>query len=240
MAIFDVGPFRSNQLLAAFEPLQREELGPHLERVRLAQGDQLFDAGDALANAWFPESCVVSLTVTMSAGGSSEAATIGREGAVGLLAALSSRVAISRAVVRVPGEALRVRAPALQASFEASPRVRHRCLCYVDALLGQVLQSSACSALHPVEARLCRWLLQLEDRTADDGRLPLTHDFLAQMLGVHRTTVTLAARMLQRAGVIDYARGRVTVVDRARLEALSCECYAVIRDLYHRLQQDAD
>jgi CRP-like cAMP-binding protein len=237
MTIIDDSRFRANLLLAAIDPQQLAELAPHLERVQLAQGDVLFDSGDELGHLWFPETSVVSLTIAMVEGGSSEAATIGREGAVGLLAALSSRLAISRAVVRVPGGALRLRAPVLQAVFDASPQVRHRCLCYVDALLGQVLQSSACSALHTVEARLCRSLLQLEDRMGEDGSLPMTHDFLAQMLGVHRTTVTLAAGILQRTGVIDYARGRVTVLDRAQLEAMSCECYAVIRDLYRRLRQ---
>ena len=225
----------TNQLLAALEPRDREELAPHLERGRLAGGEVLFEPDEELRHAWFPESCVLSLAVTMRDGGSSEAATVGREGVVGLMAALSSHRALSRGVVQVPGSVLRLPAGVLQARFEASPGFRQRCLCYVDALLAQVLQSTACSALHSVEARLGRWLLQLEDRTEGDPRLPLTHDFLAEMLGAHRTTVTLAARALQRAGLIAYRRGQVTVLDRRGLETAACECYRTVRQQYERL-----
>jgi CRP-like cAMP-binding protein len=171
----------------------------------------------------------------MRDGGCSDVATIGREGMVGLMAAVSSHLALSRGMVQVPGNALRLPASVLKTLFEASPPVRQRCLCYVDALLAQVLQSSACSALHSVEARLCRWLLQLEDRTEGDPRLPLTHDFLAEMLGAHRTTVTLAARTLQRSRLITYRRGQIRVLNRAGLESAACECYATIREHYDRL-----
>ncbi len=226
----------ANRLLASLEPGDHRRLLARAERVRLERGQVLFEAGEELRHAWFPESCVVSLAVAMRDGASSEAATVGREGMVGLMAALSSHRALSRAVVRVPGEASRLPADALRAAFEANPRVRLRCLCYVDALLAQVLQSAACSALHPVEARLSRWLLQLEDRIGDaPSGLPLTHDFLAEMLGAHRTTVTLAARALQRAGLIAYRRGQVAVLDRPGLEAAACECYAAIREQYERL-----
>lgn len=224
-----------NRLLRAFEPEDRWELAAQLERVQLDRGQVLFEPGQELRHVWFPESCVVSLTVPMRDGGSSEAATIGHEGLVGLLAALSSHRTLSRAVVQLPGSALRLPAGALEALFERSRPARQRCLCYLDALLAQVLQSVACCALHSVEARLCRWLLQLEDRTQGEASLPVTHDFLAEMLGAHRTTVTLAARVLQRAGLIAYRRGRVTVLDRAGLEETACECYAAIRDHYDRV-----
>lgn len=225
----------ANRLLAALEPGDHRQLAAQLERQRLERGQVLFEPDEELRHAWFPETCVVSLTVPMRDGGGTEAATTGREGMVGLMAALSSHRALSRAVVQVPGSALRLPATALRAVFEASPQVRQRCLCYVDALLAQVLQSAACSALHSVEARLCRWLLQLDDRTEGEPRLPLTHDFLAEMLGAHRSTVTLAARVLQRAGLIAYRRGQVTVLDRAGLEEAACECYATIRAHYERL-----
>lgn len=225
----------TNQLLAALEPQDRQVLAPHLERVQLARREVLFEAGDELRHVWFPESCVVSLAVTMRDGGSSDAATIGREGMVGLMAAVSSHLALSRGVVQMPGSALRLPASVLKVLFEASPPARQRCLCYVDALLAQVLQSSACGALHSVEARLCRWLLQLEDRTEGNPRLPLTHDFLAEMLGAHRTTVTLAARVLQRSRLIAYRRGQIRVLDRTGLENAACECYGTIREHYERL-----
>jgi CRP-like cAMP-binding protein len=220
----------TNRLLAALEPRDHQQLAPHLDRVRLARGDVLFEQGEELRHAWFPESCIVSLIILMRDGGSSEAATTGREGMVGLMAALSNRRALSRAVVQMPGHALQLPAGTLRTAFEANPRVRQRFLCYVNALLAQVLQSSACNALHPVEARLCRWLLQMEDRTEGGPSLPLTHDFLAEMLGTHRTTVTLAARALQRAGLIDYGRGQVTLLDRPGLEQVARECYATIRE----------
>lgn len=230
----------ANRFLASLGPQTIQELAPHLERLQLARGDVLFEAGDKLRHVWFPETCVISLAVTMRDGGSPDAATVGREGMVGLMAAVSSRLALSRGVAQMPGSTLRLPASLLKALFEASPQVRRRCLCYVDALLAEVLQSSACSALHSVEARLCRWLLQIEDRTEGNPRLPLTHDFLAEMLGTHRTTITLATRMLQRAHMISYRRGQITVLDRAGLETTACECYATIREHYERLLPRAD
>jgi CRP-like cAMP-binding protein len=177
--------------------------------------------------------------VVMDGGQSEEAASVGLEGMVGAMAALGGHRTVSRGIVTVPGAALRLPATALRAQFEASSGLRRLCLCHGDALLAQVLQLSACTALHPVEARLCRLLLQLEDRTAPDQILPLTQDFLAEMLGVHRTTVTQAATALQRAGVIAYRRGRVSVLDRALLERATCECYATIRHRYDRLLPNA-
>jgi CRP-like cAMP-binding protein len=226
-------PFR-NDLLSRFAR-QDHRVSAQTERARVRQGDVLVDPGEDVRHVWFPEDCVVSLTITMHEGGSSEAATIGREGVVGMMAVLGGHRALSRAVVSIPGAAVRFPSGELHAMFEASPRVRRLCLNYADALLSQVLQLSACSALHSLEARLCRWLLQLEDRTLSERALPLTHDFLAEMLGVHRTTITQAARTLQHLGVIAYRRGKVKVLDRALLERASCECYAAIRQHYERL-----
>ena len=228
-----IKPWR-NRLLRSFG-LEDEQLRAQPERVSVQRGEVLLEPDGELRHVWFPEDCVVSLIVTMHEGGSSEAGTIGREGAVGMIAALGGHRIQSRAVVPIPGDAVRVPAEVLRAVFEASPRVRRLCLCYADALLTQVLQLSACSALHPVEARLCRSLLQLEDRTSSARPLPLTHDFLAEMLGVHRSTVTQAAHALQKAGAIAYRRGQMTIVDRARLERASCECYATVNQHYQRL-----
>jgi CRP-like cAMP-binding protein len=154
---------------------------------------------------------------------------------VGLVSALGSRQVVSRSVVQMSGDALRLPLGPLRTAFGANPRFRQLCLCYVEALLAQLLQSSACAALHPVEARLCRWLLQLQDRSQDNIPLPLTHDFLAEMLGVQRTTVTVAAQVLQRAGLITYRRGQVAILDRAGLQEAACECYAEICEQYERL-----
>jgi CRP-like cAMP-binding protein len=229
-----------NRLLSALEPRDYRELALHFERVQLGHGEVLLEAGEELQHVWFPEDCVISLTVLMREGGSSEAATIGREGVVGLVSALGSRQVVSRSVVRMSGDALRLPFGPLRTAFGANPRFRQLCLCYVEALLAQLLQSSACAALHTVEARLCRWLLQLQDRSQDNIPLPLTHDFLAEMLGVQRTTVTVAAQVLQRAGLITYRRGQMAVLDRAGLQEAACECYAEICEQYERLLPRAD
>jgi CRP-like cAMP-binding protein len=224
-----------NRLLAALEPRDYRELALHFERVQLGHGEVLLEAGEELQHVWFPEDCVISLTVLMREGGSSEAAAIGREGVVGLVSALGSRQVISRSVVQMSGDALRLPLGPLRTAFAANLRFRQLCLCYVEALLAQLLQSSACAALHTVEARLCRWLLQVHDRTEGRRVLSLTHDFLAEMLGVQRTTVTVTAQVLQRAGLITYRRGQVTILDRAGLEEAACECYADLCEQYERL-----
>ena len=224
-----------NRLLASLRPDDRRRLAPPLEHAPLERGTALFDVGQEIGHVWFPEGAVVSITIIMTEGGTSEAATIGLEGAVGLVPALGGRQAAARAVVQVPGSLLRLPFGALRAAFEASPSLRRSCLRYADALLAQVLQGAACAALHPVEARLGRWLLQLQDRAEGETELPLTQEFLAEMLGVHRTSVTTAALTLQRAGLIAYRRGQVTVLDRGRLEEAACECYATIRAHYERL-----
>jgi CRP-like cAMP-binding protein len=231
-----VGTGPRNRLLAALlAPDHPHPLAPVLERVRLERGAVLLDQGDEVRQLWFPEGCVVSLTVLTRDGGTAEAATVGREGAAGLVSALGDGRSVARAVVQVPGEAVRLPAEALRAAFEASPAVRRACLLHAQAQLGHVLQAAACAALHPVEARLGRWLLQVRDQAGGGAVLPLTHEFLAEMLGVQRTTVTAAALALQRAGLIDYRRGRVTVLDQAGLEGAACECHAAILAQHERL-----
>ena len=224
-----------NRLLASLRPDDRRRLVPHLQQAHLERGAVLLDVGQEVGHVWFPEGAVVSMIIVMAEGDSSEAATIGREGVVGLVAALGGGRATARAVVQVPGNVLRLPLGAMWEAFEASLSFRQSCLHHADALLAQVLQGVACAALHPVEARLCRWLLQLQDRAGGAAELPLTQDFLAEMLGVHRTSITTAALPLQRAGLIAYRRGRVTVLDRARLEEAACECYATVRAHYERL-----
>jgi CRP-like cAMP-binding protein len=224
-----------NRFLASLDARDLDRLAPHLQRLRVEGGAALLEVEQEIREVWFPESCVISLTVAMGEGGSPEAAMIGREGAAGLVGGLGGRHAFARGVVQVPGLALRLPLAPLRAAFEASPGLRQHCLCYADALLAHVLQSSACSALHTVEARLSRWLLELQDRIEGEPTLPLTHEFLAEMLGVHRTTLTMAARVLRRAGLIAYRRGQVTVLDRAGLEEACCECYAAVRAHYERL-----
>ena len=225
-----------NRLLAALEPDDLRRLAPHLERVSLERGTVLVEPRAELQYVWWPEDCVVSLIIPTREDGSAEAAAIGREGMVGFIAVLGVPPrALARDLVQVPGRALRLPLATLQEAFEASPRIRQVCLCYVAALIAHILQSVACNALHTVEARLARWLLLLQDRVDGAGRLPLTQELLADVLAVQRTTVTTAARTLQRAGLIAYRWGSVTVLDRVGLERASCECYGVIREHYERL-----
>jgi len=170
----------------------------------------------------------------MQSGEAIESATIGREGALGLLAAISPRQSLSRAIVQVAGEASMIEAARLTERLDGSARLRELIDRHSDALFGHAIQSVACNALHSVEARFCRWLLSCHDRI-DSDRVSLTQEFLADMLGVQRTTVTVVARTLQAAGLIRYSRGVVDILDRAGLEAISCECYRRVRDNYERL-----
>jgi CRP-like cAMP-binding protein len=164
----------------------------------------------------------------MEAGEVVETATVGRRGAVGAFAGLGPWHAFTRAVVQIPGTAMVISASHFQAAVSQSERIRDLILRYKEGLLAQVQQTAACNALHQVEARLVRWLLQAID-CVDDPKLPLTHDHLAEMLAVRRTTVTVIAGKLQEAGLIRYHRGRIEVVDRLKLEEAACECYGTIR-----------
>jgi CRP-like cAMP-binding protein len=225
---------RPNALLAALPPEDRRALAPHLETVRLRRGTVLLEAGAPIVHAFFPHDCVISLTALTADGGVAETATIGREGMVGFVAALGDDRALNRAVVQLEGDASRLPRARLEAALAASPALRGLLLRYVNALMGQALQTVACNALHAVEARLARWVLMLHDRNGGDT-LALTQEFLAEMLGVQRTTVTLVARTLQGAGLIKYRRGLVRVLDRPGLEEASCDCYRTIRGHFDRL-----
>jgi CRP-like cAMP-binding protein len=229
-----------NRLLAALTAADLGRLVPHLERVHLARGAVLLEPRIELEYVWFPESCVVSLTIPMADGAGAEAATVGREGMLGFVAALGSRRTIACSVVQVPGTALRLPVGPLRSAFGASPRVRQVCLSYVEAVLVYLLQSVACNALHKAEARLARWLLLFQDRLEGAAELPLTQELLAGMLGVRRGTINEAARALQRAGLIATKRRRLMVLDRAGLEAASCECYAALRAHYEHLLPPAE
>ena len=224
-----------NRLLAALTAADLGRLVPHLERVHLACGAVLLEPRAELTHVWFPETCVVSLIIPMRDGGGAEALTVGREGMLAFVAALGSRRTIARSVAQVPGTALRLPVGPLRAAFAASPRVRRVCLSYVEAVLVQLLQTVACNALHGAEARLARWLLLFQDRLEGAAELPLTQELLAGMLGLRRGTINEAARALERAGLIVTHRGRLTVRDRAGLEAASCECYAALRAHYEQL-----
>lgn len=170
----------------------------------------------------------------MESGAAIENATIGREGALGLMAAVAPRASLTRAIVQTPCRCARIGAGQLHEAWDKSPKIRELIDRHNEALFGHAAQSVACNALHSVEARFCRWLLTCHDRISSDT-IALTQEFLADMLGVQRTTVTAVARTLQEKGYIRYRRGVVDIIDRSGLEAMTCECYGVVRGNYERL-----
>jgi CRP-like cAMP-binding protein len=215
-------------LLAALRPADITLLDPHLKEVMLEQGTLLQEQGEIIDRVYFPHSGMISLLAVMQQGNAVETATIGREGAVGAMSGLGPRHAFTRAVVQMSASASQIAAARFRAAAEKSALIRDVIVRHNEVLLAQVQQSAACNALHEAEARFCRWLLQSRDRT-DDNTVPITQEFLAQMLGVRRTTVTLVARSLQEAGLLRYRRGRIEILDRGAMEARACECYGVVR-----------
>jgi CRP-like cAMP-binding protein len=223
-----------NRLLGSL-PLEDHGLvAPYLVQVDLERGRLLYDPGDRIDTVYFPLDGVISLMTLMDNGAAIESTTIGPEGAMGLMAAVSPRQSLSRAIVQTPARVAKISAVNLHEAWEKSPRIRDLVDRHNEALFGHAIQSVACNALHAVEARFCRWLLTCHDRISTDT-VALTQEFLADMLGVQRTTVTAVARTLQEKGAIRYRRGVVDIIDRAALEALTCECYGVIRGNYERL-----
>jgi CRP-like cAMP-binding protein len=219
---------RGNRLLAALPPGDLILVAPHLQRVALAQGALLQDQEGAIDNVYFPHSGVVSLQAVMKDGAVVGTAAIGRSGVVGALSGLGARGALARAVVQVPGEAERVAASEFHQLLGRSGALRDLVARYHEMLAAQLHRLVVCNALHEVEQRLSRWLLQTRDRTGADA-FPTTQEFLAQLLGVRRTTVTEIANNLQQQGVLRYNRGYIEILDSRRLEQIACECYGVMR-----------
>jgi CRP-like cAMP-binding protein len=213
-------------------------LAAHLTPIDLEKGRLLYDPGDPITTVYFPTEGVVSLMTLLESGEAIESGAIGREGALGLQAAIGPRESLVRAIVQVPGRALRISASLVQDLWRRSPALRELVDHHNQAVYGHAIQSVACNALHSVEARFCRWLLGCRDRIDGDS-IQLTQEFLADMLGVQRTTVTAVAQALQNRGLIAYRRGIVDILDRQGLEALTCECYRSVQRTYERLFQRA-
>jgi CRP-like cAMP-binding protein len=223
-----------NRLLAALPP---DDLAVILDQsmlVDLEKGRLIFDPGDQINYIYFPINSVVSVMTLMEAGEAIESVTIGREGGYGLSSAMAPREAYSRAIIQVPGKAYRISSAALHEIWTRSPALRNLIDRHSDCLFAHAAQSVACNALHSVEARFSRWLLSCRDRV-DTDTVSLTQEFLADMLGVQRTTVTAVARVLQANGLIRYRRGVVDILDRPGLEGCACECYDAVRRIYDRL-----
>jgi len=228
---------RTNWLLASLEAEDFAALEPHLQLMELSRGQVLYEAGDPLRHAYFPHHAVVSPVNMMEDGGTVEVALFGREGVLG--GALLTREAFGRYIVQIGGTASRIAAEPLDEVRNTRPKLRRLLKSYGELLLAQTFQILSCNAVHPVEARCCRWILMAQDR-AEQEVLPLTHEFLAEMLGVQRSSVSVVTRTLQTAGLIRQSRGGITVIDRAGLEETTCECYGKLRRLYQRLLPGSD
>ena len=218
-----------NKLLAALPRSQFNLLAPHMTVVMLAQGAVAYETGDEADYVYFPHNGMFSLLAVMRDGKAIETATVGREGVVGAMAGLGLYRSLVRVVVQLPLTTSKIASPQFRKAVAASAPIRDLAIMYNEVLLTQARVTAACNALHPVEARFCRWLLQSADRAASDT-VTLTQELLAEMLGVRRTSVTEVAGKLQNEGVITYSRGIIRILDRPGLERLSCECYQTLVD----------
>ena len=225
---------RENDLLAALPPEVYERLRPHLEPMLLPVGLALHEPGDAQEHVYFPTDCIVAFLYSMENGSAAEIAVVGREGMVGTSMVIGGGGPPSRAVVASTGKAFRLRASVLKAEFERASELQHLLLGFMQARLAQTAQTVICTRYHTLEQQLCRWLLWSLDRVSSNT-LTMTHELIANMLGVRRESVTDAVGHLRAAGLIDYTRGHITVVDRLKLEEKVCECYAVVKKEYGRL-----
>jgi CRP-like cAMP-binding protein len=227
---------RSNRLLKALPEEDYERLYAHLRPHAVKQKQDMGEAGQRIAEVHFPVDAVVSILTRMDKGPNVEIATIGNEGLVGLTVAWGCDAMNPRevATVQAPGEVVSMDARAFRAELREQGALASLIERYTLAFFSQVSQQVACNGLHSVEQRSARWLLLTHDRVGTD-EFPMTHEFLAQMLGVRRASVTVTAGSLQRAGFVGFSRGRVAVVDRAGLESAACECYGVTREVYDRL-----
>ncbi len=217
-----------NKILLSISDSEYNSLRPHLEYVRLPNHLVLHEAGARLEFAYFPNRGLISLVVVMKDGKTAEAGVIGNEGFTGTPAVVGLNRGPLRAVIQVTGDGFRVKVGALQRVLESAPQLRALLNRYAAVRGMQVAQTAACNRLHDIKQRLARWLLMTQDRV-DSGALPITHDFLATMLGTDRPTVSVAAGVLQKKGLIEYTRGAVKIVNRKKLEDSACECYGVIR-----------
>ena len=229
LAASNAGHPLDNKLLAALPRDQFDRLLPHLATIHLQQNTVLSEAGDEVDQIYFPHQGMLSLLTVLRDGKAIETATVGREGVVGAMAGLGLYNSMVRVVVQRPMTCSRIAAPNFRSAATTSDSIRNLCIRYNEVLLSQARVTAACNALHSIEARFCRWLLQSADRAASDT-IALTQEFLAEMLGVRRTSVTDVASKVQAAGAITYSRGVIKILDRPALMRTSCECYETLLD----------
>ncbi|HEY6807130.1 MAG TPA: Crp/Fnr family transcriptional regulator [Pyrinomonadaceae bacterium] len=218
-----------NRILSSLPPDEYDHIVPNLEPVKLAQGKVLYHAGDTLQYGYFINTGQVSLLSTTEEGTSIEVAVTGREGVIGIPLILRSEINSYEVIAQIPVEAVRIRADVLRSEFERGGKLSQMMLRYIQVMLTQITQSVICNRFHTSEQRLARSLLASLDQGKSDT-INLTHEVIAHTLGTRRTRVTMAARVLQKAVLIDYSRGKITVLDREGLENAACECYKVLRE----------
>jgi CRP-like cAMP-binding protein len=227
--VSNAGVSLDNKLLASLPRDHFDRLLPHLSTVSLQQGLVLYEAGDEVDQVYFPHSGMLSLLAVLRDGKAIETATVGREGVVGAMAGLGLYKSLIRVVVQMSMGGSKIAAAHFRTVAAGSDPIRNLCIRYNEVLLSQARVTAACNALHSIEARFCRWLLQSADRAANDT-IALTQEFLAEMLGVRRTSVTEVASKVQASGAITYSRGVIRILDRTALLRMSCECYETLID----------
>lgn len=225
---------QQNALLAALPEAAQKRLAPNLKFVELPLGKVVYESGTPLSHAYFPTDSIIAKLYLVESGASTETSMVGNEGMIGVALFMDGKSTLSRAVVQKAGHAFQMPGEALTAEFNRGEELQTLVLRYTQALITQTAQTAVCNRHHTIDQRLCRWLLLALDRLPD-SRLVMTQALIANMLGVRREGVTEAAGKLQRQGVIEYHRGEITVLDRTRLESLSCECYAVVKKEFDRL-----
>ena len=233
-AVFGKHSPRQNRLLAALPAADYERLLPELELVPLPLGWAVYEASGHLGYVYFPINSIISLLYVMEDGASAEIAVTGFDGVVGIALFMGGETTPSRAVVQSAGYGYRLKAAVLKREFDKGGELQHLALRYTQALITQMAQTAVCNRHHSVEQQLARWLLLSLDRLSSN-ELAMTQELIANMLGVRREGVTEAAGHLQKAGLIHYSRGHITVLDRPKLEHRVCECYAVVKREYDRL-----
>jgi len=223
-----------NHLLAALPPDEYNRIKPHLETISMPLGKVLYESGDRMTHVYFPTTAIISLLYIMENGGTAEIGIAGNNGLVGIALFMGGETTTNRAIVQSGGRSVRMRAEAVRTEFAVGGMFQKLLLLYAQALMTQISQTAVCNRLHNIEQQLCRWLLINHDQL-QTNELVMTHDLVANMLGVRRESVSLAAAELQNKDVIRYVRGTITILDRAKLENVACECYQVVMDEYDRL-----
>lgn len=223
-----------NRLLAALPPSAYASIIPQLEIVNLDFKQVLYEPGQQIPYVYFPINSLISLFTVMTDGTAAEVGMVGNEGMLGIVVFLESNATAFRAIVQIPGEAMRMKADVFKEAVNQISSLSSLLHCYTYTLIIQIALSAACNIYHTVEQRCCRWLLTMHDSASSDEFL-ITQDFLSQMLGVRRASVTEVAGKLQKAGLISYSRGQMQIINRSSLEASACDCYALVKSEFERL-----